>query len=126
MKSRPNDRAHAAELTTNRPKCQRNFAQFIFSRFLSTLGAPFELPDATEPITLKQFIRMTYAQSGLPDVAFIVRGHYIEVTTAKHAQEERTRYFDSVSVYDRMHTFWKEMTGVVELDGPEPVILEIN
>jgi len=86
---------------------------------VDTLEAPFQLPADARPITLKQFLRMTFAQTGVPDVNFIVRGHYIEATTAERAQDERARYLDGVSVYDRMQNLWKEMTGNLDDDVPE-------
>lgn len=83
------------------------------------IESPFQLPAESQPMALKQFLRMTFAQTGVPEVSFIVRGHYIEATTSKRAQEERTQYLDSVSVYDRMRNLWKEMRGDLADDPPE-------
>jgi len=87
------------------------------------LASPFTLPPGNEPMTVKQFLRMTLAQSGVPDVTFVVRGSYVEATTASRAQEERTRYLDSVSLYDRMQSLWKEVTGNLDPDPPEVELL---
>jgi len=83
------------------------------------LNSPFQIPD--EPMTAKQLLRATFVKAGAPHVHFIVRGYLIEATTAERAQEERARYLDSVGVYDRTQTFWKEMTGTIE--DVEPLVV---
>jgi len=83
------------------------------------LAAPFELPTETAPMTVKQFLRMAMAQTSVPNVNFVVRGHYVEVTTSKRAAEERARYLDGVSAADRMRNLWKELTGDLADDAPE-------
>ena len=90
------------------------------------LDSAVQFPAESQSMTAKQFLRMTFQQTEAQEVHFIVRGHYIEATTLKRAEEERTRYLDSVSVYDRMRNFWKEITGHVEDDPPlrtEPMFL---
>ena len=39
-------------------------------------------------------------------------------------QDERNRYYDSVTLFDRAKMFWKEMTGHVEDDAP--IIMELE
>jgi len=95
--------------------------QAVFARKdgSNLLITPFQLPADAQPMTLKQFLRMTFSQTGVAELSFVVRGHYVEATTATRAQDERARYLGSVGVIDRMHGMWKELTGNLEPDAPE-------
>ena len=53
-----------------------------------------------------------------------MRGNNVEVTTMATVQDERNRYYDSVTLFDRAKMFWKEMTGHVEEDAP--IIMELE
>jgi len=89
------------------------------------LNKPFQAPVDAQRMTLKQFLRMTFSQAGVSELSFVVRGHYIEATTATRAQEERARYLDSVGVIDRMHGMWKELTGNLEQDAPDVMFFDV-
>ena len=39
-----------------------------------------------------------------------------DTITGGETAEERARYLDSVSMYDRMRNWWKEINGEVEMD----------
>src|SRR5207253_184286 len=83
-----------------------------------------QYPAESCPMPLKQFLRMTFAQAGVEDVGFIVRNNRIEATTMKRVEAERARYLESVSLFDRMKTAWRDLMGEVE-DDP-PVIMTIT
>jgi len=74
---------------------------------------PIQLPNGPETVTIKQFLRIVFREH---DARFIVRWNAIVATTAKHAEEERARYLDSVSIYDRMRDWWKEINGEIQPD----------
>ena len=57
------------------------------------------------------------ARGQVEQIAEEVLGRSVLVETA---HEVRDRYLDSVTGFDRMRNFWKEMTGVYENDPPEP------
>jgi len=79
--------------------------------------APIQFSRDSQRVTTKQFLRMALRQAGVPDAHFIVGRYCIEATTLNRVQEERARYLDTVSLFDRMQNAWKEMTGQVEDDS---------
>jgi hypothetical protein len=91
---------------------------------LNIAESPVQFTSNSKLVTVKQFLRGTFRQTGANDVHFILHRGCIEATTPERVQEERARYLDSVSLFDRVHNAWKEMTGQVEDDVIEIEIAE--
>ena len=83
---------------------------------------PVHFAADSQPMTVKEFLRQTFAQAQAGEVHFIVRGYAIEATTRKRAEEVRTEYLENLSAFERMKMMWKELTGPVEEDIPELLI----
>ena len=79
---------------------------------------PIQFPPDSGTMTVKQLLRTIFRRTDVAEVHYIVRWNIIEASTAKAADEERARYLDSVSAYDRIRDWWKEINGEVEPDPP--------
>jgi hypothetical protein len=87
---------------------------------------PVAYPPDPNPMTIKQFLRLTFRQATDEDVGFIVHRYGIMATSRKHLNEERTRYVESVPIFDRVKTAWRELMGHVEDDPPEPRLFDLT
>jgi len=74
-------------------------------------------PTPPQPMTVKQFLRLTLHQAELPNVTFVVSTPLI-ATTRTAAAQEKADYLDRLSTYGYAQMIWAEWTRDIESDDP--------
>jgi hypothetical protein len=84
---------------------------------------PVTYPAESTPMTVKQFLRMTFSQAYNEDIGFVVGRYGVTAMTRERFDEKHARYVESVPFFERFRNAWEDMTGHVEDDPPVAITI---